>query len=47
MSVLDIEKDKVVKQVKEREKRGLKPLKSKDKDYFSKIRTAIKKQNKK
>ena len=44
MSVIDIEKDKEVKKVKERNKKGVGPLKSKDKKYFSKIRTAVKKQ---
>jgi hypothetical protein len=41
---MDIEKDKVVKQIKEKIKKGVKPLQTKDKKYFSKIRTAIKKQ---
>ena len=44
MSALDIEKNKEVKKVKKRKDRGVKPLKQKEKEYFSKIRTAIKKQ---
>ena len=40
---MEIEKNKVLKQVKERKEKGIKPLTSKEKSYFSKIRTAIKK----
>jgi len=40
---MNIEKDKVVKQVKKRKEEGVAPLTSKKKSYFSKIRNAIKK----
>jgi hypothetical protein len=43
MSVIDIEKNKEISKIEKRKKKGLKPLTSKDKKYFSKIRTAVKK----
>jgi len=43
MSAIDIEKNKEVAKVEKRKKKGLKPLTTKDKRYFSKIRTAVKK----
>ena len=46
MSVLDVKKNKEVKKVKEKIEKGVKPLKQKEKRYFSKIRTAVKKTKK-
>jgi len=43
MSAIDVDKDKVVKQVKERQEKLGKPLQQKDKRYFSKLRSAVKK----
>lgn len=43
MSAIDIEKNKEIAKIEKRKKKGIKPLTSKDKKYFSKIRTAVKK----
>jgi hypothetical protein len=46
MSAIDVVKDPNIEKVKKRKEKGIVPLSSKKKSYFSKIRSAIKKTKK-